>query len=108
MNRMIGFVKNWAPRVGGLGTASTRAEIEAEIMKSFKESANAYFEAAEKFPEDDEAHACWSPLSSLFVRLLANLLLRNRVSQLRYRHLLAYWYSPQGFSSHNGTHSQSS
>lgn len=62
---MIGFVKNWAPRVGSFGNASTREEIEATLMKSFQESARAYFEAADKFPEDDEAHVCKSPLSPL-------------------------------------------
>lgn len=63
MSRMIGFVKNWAPRVGQFGNASTREEIETTFMKSFQESAKAYFEAADKFPEDDEAHVCKPPLS---------------------------------------------
>lgn len=72
MDRMIGFVKNWAPRVGGLGNATTREQAEAEILKSFKESAHAYFEAADKFPEDDEAHVCRSPLSPfLYTRFFA-------------------------------------
>lgn len=72
MYRMIGFVKNWAPRVGQFGNASTREEIEATFMKSFQESAKAYFEAADKFPEDDEAHVC-KPLLSPFLYVHSHL-----------------------------------
>lgn len=105
--RMVGYVKNWQPRVGDLGKGKTRDEIEASFMKSFQESAKAYFDAADKIPQDDEAHACMyynrMALPSLPTRTNTTI---DRVSQLWHRYLLAHRHSAQGLYADHGTHSK--
>ena len=49
--RMKGFCYNHIPRQGKLGSVD-------KILDSLKQSAKCYFEAAEKFPLDDELHVC--------------------------------------------------
>lgn len=49
---MKGFCYNHIPRQGKLGSVD-------KILDSLKQSAKCYFEAAEKFPQDDELHVWW-------------------------------------------------